>query len=160
LYQRHGVTSNQGWARGIIACSIASKNRFMRSRFIRQLGSIIGLIAILMTAFAPAVSQAIYANSQARTVPAAYCSATSRDGINTRFNSDPLAGHDRASAHNHWDACGYCNFVAHSPGAPPSPNTKQPVSAPQTPRYSGSFESIAPYAPVVAAQPRAPPSFI
>jgi Protein of unknown function (DUF2946) len=132
----------------------------MRSRFIRQLGSIIGLLAILMTAFAPAVSQAIDASSQAGTVPAAYCSAASRDGINARFNADPLARRDGAGTHDHWDACGYCNFVAHSPAAPSSPNAKQPVSAPQTPRYSGSFESIPPYAPVVAAQPRAPPSFI
>jgi len=125
--------------------------RFMRSSFIRRvrmLGSVIGIFAILMTAFAPTISQALVM----RETPA-------NDALVWRCST----GHAGSKALQHQDefsACGYCNFVAHHPGALPSATIHAVVIVLRPARYRGHFHTIAPFAPVVAAQPRAPPSFI
>ncbi len=123
----------------------------MRSSFVRRvrmLGSVIGIFAILMTAFAPTISQALVM----RETPA-------NDALVWRCST----GHAGSKALQHQDefsACGYCNFVAHHPGALPSATIHAVAIVLRPARYRGHFHTIAPFAPVVAAQPRAPPSFI
>lgn len=130
--------------RGIIIGYIAGKSRFMRSRFVRQFASIVGMLAILMTAFAPAISQALVVRDPGHDVTEWRCSS---------------ATHSAHPAHNlgALDACGYCSFIAHFPAAPPSATSPQCVFAVYAVAYSGHFNSTAPFAPVAAAQPRAPP---
>src|ERR1700722_11438886 len=83
---------------------------FMRSRLLRKIGSIIGLLAVLMTALAPTVSQALAANTRVETMLSVYCSASA--GLRTQ------AGDHAASYRGgigHWETCGYCNLAAHVP---------------------------------------------
>lgn len=150
-------------AHGIIVGSIVWIPCFMRSRFIRQWGSIIGLLAILMTALAPAISQGMQA-MQAQAAPGqtddyvtAYCSATAKSSAHVTLPSR-LANHASTSAHGPLSACGYCDFVAHFPAATPSVASRSFSVSAYSPLYHGDAYSIEPYAPVVAAQPRAPPS--
>jgi Protein of unknown function (DUF2946) len=125
----------------------------MRRRLVRKFGSLIGLLAILMTALAPAVSQALASDAQAETILSAFCSAASQ----TRADKHTPAQH---SATGHWNACGYCNFAAHSPAAPPSANAFQPRLLAASLRVSARAQPVPPYAPVFAAQPRGPPASI
>jgi hypothetical protein len=125
----------------------------MRHRLVRKFGSLIGLLAILMTVLAPAVSQALASGAHAETILSVYCSAASHAQAEKRTPS-------QHSAAGHWDACDYCNFVAHAPAAPPSAHTLQPRLAAASRAASARVQSIAPYAPVFAAQPRAPPSSV
>jgi len=74
----------------------------MRRRLVRKFGSLIGLLAILMTALAPAVSQALASGAQPETILSAFCSATSPT-LQTRSDKPIRSQH---SAAGHWDACG------------------------------------------------------
>jgi hypothetical protein len=125
----------------------------MRSRLLRKLGSIIGLLAILMTTLAPTVSQALAANTRFETMLGVYCSASS--GLRTHAD-------DHTDLHQggmgHWETCGYCNLAAHVPVLPPLPDANLPLSAHQSGPLAQPVKRFAPYAPVFAAQPRAPPS--
>src|SRR5471032_2865264 len=90
----------------------------MSRRLVRKFGSLIGLLAILMTALAPAVSQALASGTPSATILSAFCSARSEILHTPQANTDaPLRSPH--SAAGHWDACGYCNLAAHSPAAPP-----------------------------------------
>ncbi len=91
----------------------------MRRRLVRKFGSLIGLLAILMSVLAPAVSQALASGAHAETILSAYCSAASQSQAEKHTPS-------QHSAAGHGDACGYCNFAAHSPAAPPSTHALQP----------------------------------
>ncbi|WP_404659308.1 DUF2946 domain-containing protein [Caballeronia udeis] len=128
----------------------------MRRRLVRKFGSLLGLLAILMTALAPAVSQALASGAQPKIILSAFCSATSPNP--QTGTAKPTSS--QHSAAGHWNACGYCNLAAHSPAAPPC------ASAYQARATSGSLpdntpaQPFPPYAPVFAAQPRAPPVFV
>lgn len=127
----------------------------MRSSFVRRvrmLGSVIGIFAILMTAFAPTISQALVM----RETPA-------NDAFVWRCSTDQAGSKPGSKSLQHqgeFSACSYCNFVAHHPGALASATIHAVVIVLRPARYRGHFHTIAPFAPVVAAQPRAPPSFI
>jgi hypothetical protein len=131
----------------------------MRRRLVRKFASLIGLLAILMTTLAPAVSQALAlsARTNARTnaILSAHCSAI--PAFETRVEDQQPSHHAMAG---HWDACGYCNFAAHSPAAPPSVNALSAHLVATTFAVNAPAQSAAPHAPLFAAQPRAPPFFV
>jgi hypothetical protein len=118
---------------------------------LQKIGSWLGLLAILMSTLAPTVSQALAAHDRLGQALATYCSADPDDS--------PVA-HDGKSSHSsgfHWQACAYCDMLAHWPVLPGMATV------------FGATLSVAP-APVVAtreavhiplfysaAQPRAPP---
>ncbi|BFG77066.1 DUF2946 domain-containing protein [Paraburkholderia terrae] len=125
----------------------------MASRFHRKIGCILGLLAILMAALAPTVSQAIAASRGAYDPAAALCSAQTASPADTQ-EDDTGNTHTLAS---HWHACGYCSLLAHIPVLPASPSTFALTVAAITQRVAVRFESVALVTPFESAQPRAPP---
>ncbi|WP_164992081.1 DUF2946 domain-containing protein [Burkholderia stabilis] len=120
----------------------------------RKPGSLIGLIAILMMALAPAVSQMMASRHRLVDVLAVYCSAS--------IDEAPVAHDDGKPAHHvntHWQACPYCSFVAHAtvlPGHPvafavPLADAQMPVVSASVPARIRVVHTI--------AQSRAPPAF-
>ncbi|MFP3564601.1 DUF2946 domain-containing protein [Paraburkholderia sp. SIMBA_030] len=113
----------------------------------RKIGSILGLLAILMATLAPTVSHTLAADERSEAFPGALCSAQSP-------GSDELPSPEKAT---HWQACAYCGLLAHMPVLPsgtvafaPTDWAIQPTAVPQ-------FQSIRRVFPFTAAQPRAPP---
>ncbi|WP_213780846.1 DUF2946 domain-containing protein [Caballeronia sp. dw_276] len=131
----------------------------MRRRLVRKFGSLIGLLAILMTTLAPAVSQALVSSARANAIFSAHCSAITefRTQVANLPSEHPPA---HRSIAGHWDACGYCNFTAHSPAAPPSINTLPAHVAAAIVPVNAAPQPVAPFAPLFAAQPRAPPFLV
>lgn len=120
----------------------------------RKPGSLIGLIAILMMALAPAVSQMMASRHRLVDALAVYCSAG--------LDEVPVAHDDRKPAPHanaHWQACPYCSFVAHAtvlPGHPvafdvPLPGSQMPVVSASIPARIRVVHTV--------AQSRAPPAF-
>jgi len=131
----------------------------MRRRLVRKFGSLIGLLAILMSALAPAVSQALVSGTQSATILSAFCSAASHTPQTPQANTDKPIRSPHSAA-GHWDACGYCNLAAHSPAAPPCASAYQArVTSGPLPDHTPA-QPFPPFAPVFAAQPRAPPVFV
>lgn len=126
----------------------------MRRRLVRKFGSLIGLLAILMSALAPAVSQALASGAQPETILSALCSAAGSQNAQTRTDKPIPSQH---SAVGHWNACGYCNLAAHSPAAPPYARAYQAHAISESLSDNAPDQPFPPYAPVFAAQPRAPP---
>ncbi|MBP0589596.1 DUF2946 domain-containing protein [Paraburkholderia sp. LEh10] len=125
----------------------------MSSRFHRKIGSILGLLAILMATLAPTVSQAIAASRGAYDPAAALCSTHTASPADLR-EDDASDAHTLAS---HWHACGYCSLLAHTPVLPVAPPAFAVTVAAIAHRVETRFESVALIAPFKAAQPRAPP---
>ncbi|CAH2802111.1 MAG: hypothetical protein CBARDMAM_4497 [uncultured Caballeronia sp.] len=128
----------------------------MRCRLVRKFGSLIRLLAILMTALAPAVSQALASGAQPEIIPSAFCSVTSP--IQQTGTDKPIPS--QHSATGHWNACGYCSFAAHSPAAPLGASTYHAHATLGPLPDSAPAQPFPPYALVFAAQPRAPPVFV
>ncbi|WP_075643313.1 DUF2946 domain-containing protein [Caballeronia sordidicola] len=126
----------------------------MRRRLVRKFGSLVGMFVILMTALAPAVSQALASGARANAILSVHCSAVPH--TQTRTHDQTPSQH---SAAGHWDACGYCNFAAHSPAAPSSLNALPALVIAATSPGTAPAQPAAPYTPVFAALPRAPPFF-
>ena len=121
----------------------------LRLRF-RKIGSLLGLLAILMTSLAPAISQALTAQSRVDALLSAYCTAQPGAVSDTRDQ----ASHDALS---HLQACGYCNLLTHTP-ALPTPEASFAATVPAIhQRAEARFESLRRVLPLTAAQPRAPP---
>ncbi|MEM5434466.1 DUF2946 domain-containing protein [Paraburkholderia diazotrophica] len=125
----------------------------MSSRFYRKIGSLFGLLAILMATLAPTVSQAIAASRGAYDPATALCSSHTAALADTH-EDDPTDTHTLAS---HWHACGYCSLLAHFPVLPASPSTFALTVTAITQQAAARFDSVALAAPYQAAQPRAPP---
>jgi len=129
----------------------------MRRRLVRKFGSLIGLLAILMTALAQAVSQALASGLQPDSQPniflSTFCSAASQ----TRSDKPISSQHSKAG---HWNACGYCNLAAHSPALPPCASAYQARVLSESLSDNTPAQPFPPYAPIFAAQPRAPPVFV
>ncbi|SAL56106.1 DUF2946 domain-containing protein [Caballeronia telluris] len=119
----------------------------MRSALIRKIGGIVGLFAILMTALAPAASQMLE-RTRIESMLAAFCSVETK-----------VSKHGDDTALPHLQACGYCNLAAHTPVTPPPAHAHRvPVLADPTP--VARLDTLErPHAALIAAQPRAPPSF-
>jgi hypothetical protein len=124
----------------------------MRSRLFRQFGSIVGLLAIVMTTLAPTVSQALASNARFDALLAVYCSAA----LHARQHI-PAPSHQTGL--DHWETCGYCNLVAHTPVLPPLRSSNPALAAGHARPPVPPAQPAAPYAPLFSAQPRAPPSF-
>jgi hypothetical protein len=124
----------------------------MVSLFHRRIGSILGLLAILMATLAPTVSHVLLARqASVDGLLATYCSAhaTSDDGATDQAPDHPSAFH--------WQACAYCGLLAHMPVLPGGKPDLVPVepathraAALRLPQARGVFL-------FTAAQPRAPP---
>ncbi|WP_084166997.1 DUF2946 domain-containing protein [Paraburkholderia caledonica] len=120
---------------------------------LQKIGSLLGLLAILMSTLAPTISQAMAAHYRLGEALATFCSAYAGNGT--------LASHHKStdSSALHGQACGYCSLFAHAPVVPTTEATLPPAS-----RVSDSREVIAPVHTRVqlaytASQPRAPPLF-
>ncbi|WP_446903660.1 DUF2946 domain-containing protein [Burkholderia sp. YIM B11467] len=122
----------------------------MLSRRLRKIGSLIGILAILMTALAPTISQALTTQGRVDALLAGYCTA-----------APAAAGHatdaSSKSLQAHLQACGYCSLLAHTPALPaPELTFAANVHVIQH-REATRFESLRRALPLTAAQPRAPP---
>lgn len=120
---------------------------------IQKLGSLFGLLAILMTVLAPTVSHALASHQQLGSALAAYCSV---EGTAEASTPDDKSGH---SAAPHWQACAYCSLLAH---VPTLPGGGMPLAiAPLLARIAVADAQAEVRATRVytAALPRAPPAF-
>ncbi|RKT22442.1 hypothetical protein B0G69_5903 [Paraburkholderia sp. RAU2J] len=123
----------------------------MLARFHLKIGSLLGLLGILMATFAPVVSQTLASSRDGASLSASLCSAQSMpdDAPNDQDASHSLASHGQA--------CGYCNLFAHMPAVPSvQPAFAITVWATQH-RIATRFNSVRRFPPFTAAQPRAPP---
>ncbi|RQU14274.1 DUF2946 domain-containing protein [Burkholderia cenocepacia] len=122
----------------------------MLSRRLRKIGSLIGMLAILMTALAPTISQALTTQGRVDALLAGYCSAAPAA-------SDRSADASTKNLQAHLQACGYCSLLAHTPALPaPELTFAAHVHAIEH-RAATRFESLRRALPLTAAQPRAPP---
>ncbi len=120
---------------------------------IQKIGSILGLLAILMATLAPTISQAMAADGRVDVLLASYCSAQA--GVDNTASDKP-SSHTTMS---HLQACGYCNFFAHAPVLPTAQATFAGTVWAIQHRARTRFESLRLVFPLTAAQPRAPPFF-
>jgi hypothetical protein len=76
-----------------------------------KLGSLLGLLAILMSTLAPTISQVLASQDRVGQALETYCTADP--------TSDPGEG-DRGGGHKafQWQACAYCGLFAHMPAMP------------------------------------------
>ncbi|AOR70727.1 MFS transporter [Burkholderia stabilis] len=122
----------------------------MLSRRLRKIGSLIGMLAILMTALAPTISQALTTQGRVDALLAGYCTA-----------APAAAGHaadpSSKSLQAHLQACGYCSLLAHTPALPAPELTFAAHVRSIQHREATRFESLRRALPLTAAQPRAPP---
>lgn len=118
---------------------------------LQKIGSLLGLLAILMSTLAPTISQALAANDRLGQALATYCSA---DQDNSPVAQNSKSSHSPAF---HWQACAYCGMLAHVPVLPGMTTAFAAVLL--VARAPVSAAPVAVYVPVfyTAAQPRAPP---
>ncbi|WP_028218675.1 DUF2946 domain-containing protein [Paraburkholderia oxyphila] len=120
---------------------------------LQRLGSLLGLLAILMVALAPMVSQVLASHHRLGNALATYCSA---EGEITSAAHDGQPAH---SAKAHWQACPYCSLLAHAPVLPgqavvlATPLLATPMALAVASRLVRAIRVH------TAAQPRAPPVF-
>jgi hypothetical protein len=128
----------------------------MFRRRLLKIGSILGLLAILMTSIAPTVSHALASHDRLGQALSTYCSADpafSEAGDNEAGNGD-------SSSHSgalHWQACGYCGLLAHFPiltGSTVAFAAAVSVTSAPLPVVRAAVRAVPLF---TAAQPRAPP---
>ncbi|HDR9483917.1 TPA: DUF2946 domain-containing protein [Burkholderia aenigmatica] len=120
----------------------------------RKPGSLIGLIAILMMALAPAVSQMMASRHRLVDALAVYCTASVEEAVVVHDDGKPAHG-----VHAHWQACPYCSFVAHAVALPghsvsfavPRRDSQRPIVSASIPARIRLVHTV--------AQSRAPPAF-
>lgn len=115
----------------------------------RKIGSLIGLLAILMTALAPTISQALMVQNRVDALLSSYCTASNSGGTSE--------DHASRSLHAHLHACGYCNLVSHTPVLPSHETPFALASRVIAHRTATRFESLRHASPQLSAEPRAPP---
>ncbi|WP_174961888.1 MULTISPECIES: DUF2946 domain-containing protein [Burkholderia] len=131
----------------------SSSLRVMHVARFRKPGSLFGLIAILMMALAPAVSQMMMSRHRLVDALTVYCSA-SVDEVSAAHDGKPVH-----AAKTHWQACPYCSFVAHATALPGHavtlaalrPGSQRPVVSASNPSRTSLVHTV--------AQSRAPPAF-
>jgi hypothetical protein len=123
----------------------------MLSLFHRKIGSILGLLAILMATLAPTVSQTLSAEQRFDAISGAFCSAQSGSDI-----EDPAKSPSPEKA-VHWQACAYCGLLAHMPVLPSGTPNFAPTGWATQATAVPLFRTIRRVFPFTAAQPRAPP---
>lgn len=120
----------------------------------RKPGSLIGLIAILMMALAPAVSQMMASRYRLVDALAVYCTASVDEAVVAPADGKPAHG-----IKAHWQACPYCSFVGHAAALPgravafvvPRPDSQRPIVSASNPARIRLVHTV--------AQSRAPPAF-
>ena len=123
----------------------------MFRRRLLKIGSILGLLAILMTSIAPTVSHALASHDRLGQALSTYCSA------------DPAfseTGNGDSSSHSdalHSQACAYCGLLAHFPlltGSTVAFAAAVSVTDAPLPVVRAAVRAVPRF---IAAQPRAPP---
>ncbi|MDE1179915.1 DUF2946 domain-containing protein [Paraburkholderia sp.] len=140
----------------------------MRGRFYRTIGSLLGLLAILMATLAPTVSQALAASHRDDMATAAMIASMGPHCPMSSMESEPpqhVVSHesaDNAPSHSgksmsDGQACGYCNLLAHMPVVTGVPVTFAVTARAIQHPVATRFESVRLVEPLTSAQPRAPP---
>lgn len=126
-----------------------------------KIGSILGLLAILMTSVAPTISHALASHDRLGQALSTFCSADpafSEAGINASGNNESNSGN--SSSHSgalHSQACAYCGLLAHFPlltGSTVAFATFVSVTNVSLPVVHAAVRAVPLF---IAAQPRAPP---
>lgn len=125
----------------------------MLRRHLQKIGSILGLLAILMTTLAPTVSQALSAQERFDATLVDHCSAQAE----TPARSGTSDSHSLAF---HWEACGYCGLLAHFPVVPPVPLAFAAQAAFAHTVVVHASVGVPSVTPHLYAQPRAPPATV
>jgi hypothetical protein len=123
----------------------------MFRRRLKKIGSILGLLAILMTSIAPTISHALAAHDRLGQALSTYCSAD--PAFSEPGNADP-SSHSGAL---HWQACAYCSLLAHFPiltGSTVAFAAAVSVTNAPLPVVRAAVRAVPLF---IAAQPRAPP---
>ncbi|WP_175960648.1 DUF2946 domain-containing protein [Burkholderia pyrrocinia] len=123
----------------------------MSALFRRRIGSILGLLAILMATLAPTISQSLSSERQFDAVSGAFCTAQ---------NGADVAGPDHASLPEkagHWQACAYCGLLADMPALLGGTSGFVPTDWPILRTSAPAFQTPHNVFHFAAAQPRAPP---
>jgi hypothetical protein len=121
-------------------------------RHLQKIGSLLGLLAILMATLAPTVSQALSSYERLDAALAERCTATQDATDFERSAPHPLTFH--------WQACGYCGLLAHFPAVPPvNTGFVAQVMFAHAVTVHASVGTW-PTASVTSAQPRAPPAVL
>jgi Protein of unknown function (DUF2946) len=118
---------------------------------LQKIGSILGLLAILMTTLAPTISQAVAADGRVDALLRSHCSA--HEGADSTASDEP-SSHTTLS---HLQACGYCNLFGNAPVLPTAQTGFQITVWVIQHRATARFESLRRVLALTAARPRAPP---
>jgi Protein of unknown function (DUF2946) len=124
----------------------------MFRRRLLKIGSILGLLAILMTSIAPTVSHALASHDRLGQALSTYCSAD--PGFSETANSERSS---HSSGAMHWQACAYCGLLAHFPiltGSTVAFAAAVSVTDAPIPLVRAVVRALPLF---IAAQPRAPP---
>jgi len=119
---------------------------------LQKLGSLLGLLAILLSTLAPTVSQTLAAHHRLGEALATYCTVDPAAASSSRDNGD----HSLAQ---HWQACPYCSLLAH---VPVLPGASVPFAVTLAVARAGGApvaHDVRALVAHTAAQPRAPPAF-
>ena len=122
----------------------------VRAKYLRKIGSILGLCAILLTVLVPLISQSLRAHDALDSALSSFCS--SHGLIQNGPTQDDPATHSP-----HGDACVYCGFCAHFPAVTtaavnPASLAASPVLPPVLPNVAFRPADLGNW-----AQPRGPP---
>jgi hypothetical protein len=122
----------------------------MRSRFTRTIGTLLGLLAILMASLAPTVSQTLAASHHEHATADMDCSMPEMQ------HAPAGKSHDGTSMSD-GQACGYCGLFAHMPTVPIAQSRFALTVEAIVHQAATRFESVRLVARVSPSQPRAPP---
>ncbi len=143
------------------------------SRFLRKIGSWLGLFAILMATLAPTLSHTLAARADDGAMADGHCTMSSMDGMSSMQDepsltpagpagsaapappADPTRKHAQMSAGD--DACGYCSLLAHFPAMPSVDALFVVAVRARQHTVAVRFERVRRVEPLTFAQPRAPP---
>lgn len=120
-------------------------------RFYRKIGSLLGLLAILMATLAPTISHTLAASFERTAMSPGHCDMPSMQG---EAQGEKAAQHPLMSD---GQDCGYCGLLAHMPTVPSVPALFAITVGVIQHRVATRFESVRRVEPLTFAQPRAPP---
>src|SRR5471032_1677400 len=124
----------------------------MFRRRLLKIGSILGLLAILMTSIAPTVSHALASHDRLGQALSTYCSAD--PGFSETANPERSS---HSSSAMHWQACAYCGLLAHFPILTGSTVAFAATASVTNAPLAVVRAAVRALPLFIAAQPRAPP---
>jgi hypothetical protein len=125
----------------------------MLSRFHRKIGSLLGLLAILMATLAPTISHALAADHPGNGMQDEHCSMPSMQGA----SADKKPDTDKHTQMSDGDDCPYCSLLAHMPAVPIVQALFATTVRLTQHQVATRFESVVRVEPHTFVQPRAPP---